>query len=83
MGYGLSGLLTLEDVEGWYGDRTLSWGGGISYAWFVDRKNGLCGVGAIQATLPVDAAAVTEVKDVFRHDIYRKYAAWKEGQQKP
>jgi hypothetical protein len=44
-------LLTLEDVDGWYGERTLTWGGGLSLAWFIDRKNNLCGVGAIQAAL--------------------------------
>ena len=26
VGHGLGGLLTLEDVEGWYGEKTLSWG---------------------------------------------------------
>lgn len=82
IGHGLGGLLTLEDAEGWYGEGTLSWGGGMTFAWFVDRKNGLCGVGALQAAMPVDVGAVMELKQVFRHDIYRKLAAWKEeGQQ--
>ncbi|KAH6873956.1 beta-lactamase/transpeptidase-like protein [Thelonectria olida] len=81
MGYGLGGLLTLEDVDGWYGARTLTWGGGLTLTWFVDRKNDLCGVGAIQAALPVDGQLIAELKDVFRKDIYRKHAAWKGGQQ--
>ncbi|KAG9256208.1 beta-lactamase/transpeptidase-like protein [Emericellopsis atlantica] len=79
-GYGLSGLLTLEDVEGWYGERTLTWGGGLTFAWFIDRKNDLCGVGALQAKLPVDGQAIAELKQTFRHDIYRKRAAWAESQ---
>ncbi|KFA46014.1 hypothetical protein S40293_08781 [Stachybotrys chartarum IBT 40293] len=79
-GYGLSGLLTLEDVEGWYGERTLSWGGGLTFTWFIDRKNDLCGVGALQAKLPVDGQAIAELKQTFRHDIYRKRAAWAENQ---
>ncbi|KAI9276485.1 beta-lactamase [Umbelopsis sp. AD052] len=79
-GHGLGGLLTLEDVDGWYGERTLTWGGGLTFAWFIDRKNGLCGVGAVQAKLPIDGDTVAELKQVFRRDIYRKRAAWKEQQ---
>ncbi|KAK3693321.1 beta-lactamase [Podospora appendiculata] len=78
-GYGLGGLLTLEDVEGWYGERTLTWGGGMSLSWFIDRKNGLCGVGAMQPTLPIDVMAIEGLKQVFRRDMYRQHAAWKEG----
>jgi CubicO group peptidase (beta-lactamase class C family) len=78
VGYGMSGLLTLEDVDGWYGERTLSWGGGLTLAWFIDRKNGLCGVGAVQSALPVDGELVTELKQTFRQDIYRKLAEWEE-----
>lgn len=80
-GHGLGGLLTLEDVNGWYGEHTLTWGGGLTLTWFIDRKNGLCGVGAVQTTLPVDGDEVAALKQTFRRDIYRKYAAWKEQQQ--
>jgi CubicO group peptidase (beta-lactamase class C family) len=80
-GYGLGGLLTLQDVEGWYGERTLTWGGGMTLAWFIDRKNDLCGVGAVQATLPPNAEAVAALKQTFRRDIYRKHAVWKEKQE--
>ncbi|KND92986.1 Acyltransferase LovD [Tolypocladium ophioglossoides CBS 100239] len=81
VGHGLGGLLTLQDVHGWYGERTLTWGGGLTLTWFIDRKNGLCGVGAIQAALPVDAVAVATLKQTFRRGVYRKHAAWKEQQQ--
>ncbi|KAJ5510121.1 Beta-lactamase-like protein [Penicillium expansum] len=80
VGHGLGGLLTLEDVDGWYGERTLTWGGGLTLAWFIDRKNNLAGVGAIQAALPVDGDLVAELKQTFRHDIYHKYTSWK-GEQ--
>ncbi|KAL4861427.1 hypothetical protein BDV12DRAFT_208035 [Aspergillus spectabilis] len=73
MGHALGGLLTLEDAEGWYGEETMSWGGGQTLAWFIDRKNNLCGVGAVLATVPTDVSAVCELKQVFRKDIYRKY----------
>ncbi|KAJ0420971.1 beta-lactamase/transpeptidase-like protein [Aspergillus carlsbadensis] len=79
MGYGLGGLLTLEGVDGWYGERTLSWGGGMTLAWFIDRANGLCGVGAVQARLPFDAGVAGDLKQVFRKDVYRKFEDWKEG----
>lgn len=80
VGHGLGGLLTLEDVDGWYGERTLTWGGGLTLAWFIDRKNNLCGVGAIQAALPVDGDLMAELKQTFRRDIYTKYNAWKDQQ---
>lgn len=80
VGHGLGGLLMLEDVDGWYGERTLAWGGGLTLTWFIDRKNGLCGIGAVQGSLPLDGA-VADLKQTFRHDIYRKHSAWKEQQQ--
>jgi CubicO group peptidase (beta-lactamase class C family) len=81
-GYGLGGILAMEDSEGWYGAKTMSWGGGLTFAWFIDRKNDLCGVGAMQAKLPVDIPYIAELKQTFRHDAYRKRDAWKEEQQK-
>lgn len=80
VGHGLGGLLTLEDVDGWYGERTLTWGGGLTLAWFIDRKNNLCGVGSIQAALPVDGDLLAELKQTFRRDIYAKYTTWKDQQ---
>lgn len=77
VGYGLGGLVTLEGVDGWYGEHTLTWGGGSTFAWFVDRKNDLCGVGALQASIPTDGAAMAPLKQTFRKDIYAKYQAWK------
>lgn len=79
LGHGLGGLLTLEDEDGWYGEKTMTWGGGLSLTWFIDRKNDLCGIGAVQPSLPIAGATVEGLKHTFRHDIYRKYAAWKKG----
>ncbi|KAL8685749.1 MAG: hypothetical protein Q9224_005689 [Gallowayella concinna] len=82
MGHGLGGLLTLQGVDGWYGERTLTWGGGLSLAWFIDRENDLCGIGAVQPALPdFDAEVVATLKQIFRRDVYRKRAAWREQQQ--
>jgi CubicO group peptidase (beta-lactamase class C family) len=80
LGYGLGGLLTLQDIDGWYGERTLTWGGGLTLTWFIDRKNDLCGIGAVQAALPLDNETVEALKQTFRRDIYRKHAAWKQRQ---
>ncbi|KAI4241095.1 MAG: hypothetical protein L6R40_004734 [Gallowayella cf. fulva] len=82
MGHGLGGLLVMQDIEGWYGEGTMCWGGGFSLTWFIDRKNDLCGVGAIQPALPDFAGDVVDaLKRTFRHDIYRKHTAWREQQQ--
>jgi CubicO group peptidase (beta-lactamase class C family) len=80
-GHGLGGVLLLQDVEGWHGEHTMSWGGGLTLTWFIDRKNDLCGVGAVQAALPIDRAEVDALKQTFRRDIYRKHGAWKEQQK--
>ena len=74
-GVGLGNRLLREDVEGWHGDGTLTWGGGTTLAWFIDRKNDLCEVGAVQSALPVDGAVIEELKQNFPKDIYIKYAA--------
>lgn len=76
--FGLGGLVTLEDLDGWYGENTLTWGGGMTLAWFIDRKNDLCGVGAVQAKIPTDTAAVAELKQVFRQGIYHEREAEKQ-----
>ncbi|CZT16730.1 probable transesterase (LovD) [Ramularia collo-cygni] len=70
-GHGLGGVLTRQDAEGWYGDRTLSWGGGMTLTWFIDRKNDICGLGAIQTALPMDAETIDSLKHIFRRDIYK------------
>ncbi len=80
MGFGLGGILTLEEEPGFYGKGTLSWGGGLTLAWFIDRTNGLCGVGAMQAKLPLDREAALELKQVFRKGVYRKREQWDASQ---
>ncbi|KAL8659042.1 MAG: hypothetical protein Q9202_007305 [Teloschistes flavicans] len=77
-GFGLGGVVTLEGVDGWYGQGTMTWGGGLSLAWFIDRKNDLCGICAVQPALPdIDVALLETLKQTFRRDIYRKKNAWK------
>ncbi|KAF7355769.1 putative transesterase [Mycena sanguinolenta] len=59
VGYGLGGLLTLEDTPGWYGAGTLTGGGGQTFAWFVDRSDGLCGVATVQANIPINIETIS------------------------
>ncbi|KAL4722093.1 hypothetical protein ACLX1H_010863 [Fusarium chlamydosporum] len=76
LGHGLGGVITLEDIDGWYGAHTMSWGGGLTLAWFIDRKNDICAVGAVCAALPLDGEVTkvaTDLKDVFRKDVYQKH----------
>ncbi|KAK4209653.1 beta-lactamase/transpeptidase-like protein [Rhypophila decipiens] len=83
VGYGLGGLVTMEGVEGWYGKGTMTWGGGQTFVWFVDRENDLCGLCALQAKLPAaEMEKIAELKQVFRRDIYRIREAWRAGGKK-
>jgi CubicO group peptidase (beta-lactamase class C family) len=73
VGYGLSGLLTMEDAKGFYGKGTLTWGGGVTFTWWIDRQNGICGAGAIQGKMPIDIEAMTDLKSTFRRGVYREF----------
>lgn len=77
MGHGLGGMLILEDLDGWHGERTMAWGGGLTFVWFIDRKNDLCGVGAVLSAIPVNGDIIAALKRTFREDIYKKRAVWK------
>lgn len=80
-GHGLGGLVTLEDIENGYGAGTLSWPAAMPILWFIDRKNDLCGVGSVQATLaPGGTSRVPGLKFAFRAGVYAEYASWKEKQ---
>ncbi|KJZ77739.1 hypothetical protein HIM_02916 [Hirsutella minnesotensis 3608] len=77
MGYGLGGLLVLSGDHEYLGEPTLAWGGGLTLMWFIDRKNGVCGVGAVQAKLHTDVAVVTGIKETIRRGIYQEFADYK------
>lgn len=88
LGFGLGGVVVLdepgdesEDGEWRCREGTLAWGGGNTLAWFVDRKEGLCGVGAVQGVIPTDVAVAGELKDVFRRGVYKEFreSKWSDG----
>ncbi|TQS33931.1 hypothetical protein Golomagni_05709 [Golovinomyces magnicellulatus] len=70
--YGFGGLVTLEDTDGFFGSNTSAWGGGNTLAWFIDRKNDVCAIGAVQAKVDSDLGLVNELKHVFRRGVYVK-----------
>lgn len=77
-GQGLGGLLSQEDVEGGYGEGTMSWIGSMPVVWFVDRRRDLCGFASVQATLePAGTSRVLGLKMDFQKQIYVEYDAWK------
>lgn len=78
VGIGLGGLLTLENIHDLHGENTLTWGGGLTFIWFVDRKNHFCGIGAVQSALPIDAEVTARLKDSIRKAIYRDYSVWRQ-----
>lgn len=78
VGIGLGGLLTLEDMPGLYGENTLTWGGGLTLTWVIDRKNHLCGIGAVQSAMPIDVEVTARLKDSIRKEIYRDYSLWRQ-----
>lgn len=77
VGHGLGGIVALEGVPGYFGKGTLAWGGGNTLAWFVDRENDICGVGAVQAKVDTAYEIVDALKRTFRWDVYRKYGEWR------
>ena len=65
--FGLGGLLVLEDGDGsGLGKGTLTWGGGVNTAWFVDPTNEIAGFMSLQLGIPADAEKGLELKALFR-----------------
>ncbi|MCJ1442343.1 MAG: hypothetical protein MMC23_002837 [Stictis urceolatum] len=67
--FGLGGLMVGEDGDTGLGLGSLTWGGGINSAWFIDPKNGTCGFAAPQLGMPPNADKATELKAVFRSEL--------------
>lgn len=68
--YGLSGVLVTEENDGsGLGKGSLTWGGGVNSAWFIDRANGVCGFAAPQMGMPPQMHKAMELKKVFRKEM--------------
>ena len=65
--FGLGGLLVTEDDdESGLGKGSITWGGGINSAWFIDPSNEICGFVCPQLGIPADIATGMELKAEFR-----------------
>jgi CubicO group peptidase (beta-lactamase class C family) len=64
--HGFGGLLVMEDSDGsGTGKGTLTWGGGINTAWFIDPTNEIAGFLSLQLGISADAEKGLELKAVF------------------
>ncbi|KUI52858.1 Acyltransferase LovD [Cytospora mali] len=70
--WGLGGLLLLDDLPGWRGSGTMTWGGTPNLTWWIDRKAGLCGLYAGQV-MPIGDAKCVELNQVFEKEMYVRY----------
>jgi CubicO group peptidase (beta-lactamase class C family) len=65
--WGLGGLLvTSDDDDSGLGEGTITWGGGVNSAWFIDSTNEICGFVCLQLGIPADIMKGMELKAVFR-----------------
>lgn len=72
IGFGLGGVVTQQDSPEYYGAGTMTWGGTQTLVWFLDRKNGMCGIVAVQTALPIDRKLVGDLKRNFIEGIYHE-----------
>ena len=72
--YGLSGLLSLEDIPGQRKAGSLSWGGLPNCNWWIDREAGVAGVN-MMSLLPAGLDAPIDLLKEFEKDIYRQIAS--------
>ncbi|KUI71188.1 Acyltransferase LovD [Cytospora mali] len=70
--WGLGGLLLLDDLPGWRGSGTMTWGGTPNLTWWIDRKAGLGGMYAGQV-MPIGDAKCVELNQVFEKEMYVRY----------
>ncbi|KAI4522403.1 beta-lactamase/transpeptidase-like protein [Schizophyllum commune Loenen D] len=65
---GLGGLLVGDGDED-LGMGALIWGGGHNTAWFIDPKNGVCGIASPQMRMPTDVPLAMQLKAAFRKNL--------------
>ncbi|MCJ1313074.1 hypothetical protein MMC25_006751 [Agyrium rufum] len=72
--WGLAGMLNLSELPGRRAKESLTWGGMPNLTWWVDRKNGVCGIFGTQVLPPGDRRCV-ELTQIFEKDVYEKFAS--------
>jgi CubicO group peptidase (beta-lactamase class C family) len=74
--WGLGGLLvTSDDDDSGLGKGTITWGGGVNSAWFIDPTIEICGFVCPQLGIPADTAKGMELKAVFRKHLKERLGA--------
>ncbi|KAI0670192.1 beta-lactamase/transpeptidase-like protein [Trametes maxima] len=69
--YACGGLVFVEDVDGWQGEGTVTWGGYPNLTWWIDRKAGVAGCWFGQLVPPGDAKVVAMTRR-FEEMVYAK-----------
>ncbi|KAB5578015.1 beta-lactamase/transpeptidase-like protein [Coniochaeta sp. 2T2.1] len=72
--WGLGGLLLMDDLPGWRGKGTLTWGGNPNLTWWIDLRAGLCGLYAAQL-MPLGDQKSVELTKLFEREMYARLAA--------
>lgn len=70
--WGLGGLLVEGDLAGYRRKGTMSWGGMPNLIWWIDMKEGICGLYASQILPPGDLKSV-EMSTLFEKEMYARY----------
>lgn len=69
--WGIGGIMNLDDIPGRRRKGTLSWGGYPNLSWWIDRKDGLCGIYASQICPPQDQRS-KELEQLWEKAIYER-----------
>lgn len=70
--WGLGGMLLEDDISGWRRKGALSWGGMPNLTWWIDPKEGICGLYASQILPPGESKSV-EMCVMFEKEMYARY----------
>lgn len=71
IGYGLGGMIFLNDVEGGRRAGTIAWGGYPNLLWFCDRKAGLSGIAGSQI-VPSGDTKFNSLFALWEQELYKK-----------
>ncbi|ESZ96247.1 glycosyltransferase family 15 protein [Sclerotinia borealis F-4128] len=74
--WGLGGIMNLEDIGG-RSKGSIAWGGYPNLNWWIDRKNGICGIWGSQLEPPGDPK-INQLFHTFEEEMYRRTSASRE-----
>lgn len=74
--WGLGGIMNLEDIGG-RSKGSITWGGYPNLQWFINRKDGICGIWGSQLEPPGDPK-INRLFHTFEEEMYRRASASRE-----